>query len=106
MREKSEVFEILRQRIIWSERFLGRQVKAIRSDNGGEYENNKVENFCVEREINRELTNSFTPETNGTVENYNQTVVDGARTMLKESGLDLKFWPEVVLHLTYTWNRI
>lgn len=81
-------------------------MKAIRSDNRGEYENNKVEEFCIERGINHELTNTFTLEQNGTVEVYNQTVVDGARTMLKESGLDLNFWPEAVLWFTYTWNCI
>lgn len=106
IKEKSEAFEVLKQHINRVERFLGRKVKAIRSDNGGEFANEKFEKYCTERGINHEYTNTFSPEQNGTIERYNQTVADGARTMLKDSGLHSSFWPEAMLHFTYTWNRL
>ncbi|GFY59246.1 retrovirus-related Pol polyprotein from transposon TNT 1-94 [Trichonephila inaurata madagascariensis] len=33
-------------------------------------------------------------------------VIDGARTVLSESGLDKSFWPEVVLYFVHVWNRL
>lgn len=81
-------------------------MKSIRTDNGGEFVNRNFTNFCQNLGIKHELTNTFTPEQNGTVERFNQTVVDGTRTILAESGLDKSFWPETALYFAYTWNRL
>ncbi|GFX73365.1 CCHC-type domain-containing protein [Trichonephila clavipes] len=35
-----------------------------------------------------------------------RTVIDGARTVLSESGLDKSFWPEAVLYFVHVWNRL
>lgn len=106
IREKSEVFGIVRRHILRAERFLGRRVKNFRSDNGNEFVNRNFQNFFAEMGINHELTNIYTPEQNGVIERFNQTVADGARTLLKESQLDLSFWPDAMLHFVYTWNRL
>ncbi|GFY77109.1 retrovirus-related Pol polyprotein from transposon TNT 1-94 [Trichonephila inaurata madagascariensis] len=34
------------------------------------------------------------------------TIVDGARTVLSESGLDKSFWPEAVLYFEHVWNKL
>ncbi|GFU15169.1 retrovirus-related Pol polyprotein from transposon TNT 1-94 [Trichonephila clavipes] len=39
-------------------------------------------------------------------ERLNRTVIDGARTVLSESGLDKSFWPEAVLYFVHVWNRL
>lgn len=106
IKEKGEVPEILKRHINKAERFVGQKVKAIRTDNGGEFVNRNFDNFCDKSGITHELTNAYTPEQNGTAERFNQTVVDGTRTILEESGLEKHFWPEAMLYFTYTWNRV
>lgn len=103
---KDDVFEIVKQHINRAENFLDRRVKFFRSDNGGEFDNRRFQDFFAEKGIKHELTNTYTPQQNGVVERYNQTVADGARTILSESNLDDCFWPEAMLYFVYTWNRM
>ncbi|GFU27522.1 retrovirus-related Pol polyprotein from transposon TNT 1-94 [Trichonephila clavipes] len=40
-------------------------------------------------------------------ERLNRTVIDGARTVLSESGLDKSFWPEKLYYIfVHVWNRL
>lgn len=106
MREKSQVFDIFVRHITRAERFLDRTVKCIRSDNGTEFVNSEFKKFCDRNGIKHEVTNLYTPEQNGVSERWNQTLLDGARTILAESDLDQSYWPEAILFFTYTWNRL
>ena len=45
------------------------QILKLRSDNGGEYINNKFINFCTEKGIQLQHTVPYTPQQNGVVEN-------------------------------------
>ncbi|GFS84307.1 CCHC-type domain-containing protein [Trichonephila clavipes] len=40
------------------------------------------------------------------IERLNRTVIDGARTVLSERGLDKSFWPDAVLYFVHVWNRL
>jgi hypothetical protein len=106
IREKTEVCSIVKNHITRAETFLDLKVKSFRSDNGREFVNNSLDDFFREKGIRHELTNTFTPEQNGVIERFNQTVTDGAKTMISESGLGNEFWPDAMLHFTYTWNRL
>jgi hypothetical protein len=106
MRSKAEVFNIFLKHVARAERFLERDVKAIRTDNGTEFLNENFKSFCSKYGIKHELTNVYTPEQNGVAERYNQTVTHGARAVLHESKLDLSFWPEAILYFAYSFNRI
>ena len=104
--EKSDVFEVFERHVIRAERALNLPVKAIRTDNGREFDNRSFERFCNERGIKREFTNVYTPQQNGVAERVNRTVVDGARTILYESNISKSFWPEAVLFFVHVWNRL
>lgn len=106
MASKADVFRIFKAHVARAERFLGKKVKAIRSDNGTEFVNDNFYIFCREQGIKHEFTNTFTPEQNGVSERFNQTVLGGTRAVLKESGLSKSMWPEASLYVTYTWNRV
>lgn len=106
MKEKSEVCEILKRHIIRVENFLDRKIKTFRTDNGGEYTSRILENFFKSKGIEHEFTNPYTPQQNGVAERFNQTVANGACTILNESGLHESFWPEAMNYFTYTWNRL
>ncbi|GBM93549.1 Retrovirus-related Pol polyprotein from transposon TNT 1-94 [Araneus ventricosus] len=106
LKEKSEVFRVFKNHVSRVERFIGKKVKCIRTDNGSEFTNDNLKTFCADNGIKHEFTNIYTPEQNGVAERYNQTALDCSRCMLADSGLDNKFWPYAILCFLYVWNRI
>ena len=64
-------------------------VRAIRSDNGTEFKNEVLDNFCTDKGITRQYSAPRTPQQNGVVERKNRTLIEAARTMLSESKLPM-----------------
>ena len=50
------------------EKDTGKEVKDLRSDNGGDYISNEFENFCASEGIRRELIAPHNPQQNGVAE--------------------------------------
>ncbi|GJR01073.1 ribonuclease H-like domain-containing protein [Tanacetum coccineum] len=55
---------------------LNQKVKTIRSDNGIEFKNKDVIEFCGSKGIKREYSNARTPQQNGVAESRNRTLID------------------------------
>ena len=72
------------------------KVKVIRSDNGTEFKNAIMEEFCKERGLKQEFSALGTPQQNGVVERKNRTLIEVSRTMLDEARLPTYFWAEAV----------
>lgn len=104
--DKSQVFSIFQKHIARAERFLNTKLKFLRTDNGTEYNNDRFRVYCEEAGIQHEFTNTFTPEQNGPCERFNQTVLNNVRTILHESGMPYKFWPDAAIYFAYSWNRV
>ena len=83
----------------------GKKVKKIRSDNGTEFCNDKLKKFFHEKGIDHQLTTPYTPKSNGLAERANRTILDGARAILIDSKLPIKFWAEAVATTTYLKNH-
>ncbi|GJR25642.1 ribonuclease H-like domain-containing protein [Tanacetum coccineum] len=60
---------------------LNQKVKTIRSDNGTEFKNKDVIEFCGSKGIKREYSNARTPQQNGVAERKNRTLIEAARTI-------------------------
>nr|GEU37329.1 hypothetical protein [Tanacetum cinerariifolium] len=56
-----------------------------RSDNGTEFRNHKLEEFCDEKRISYNFSSSCTPEQIGVAERRNKTLIEAAKTMLNNS---------------------
>ena len=80
-------------------------VRAIRSDNGTEFKNQLLNDFCSDKGISRQYSAPRTPQQNGVVERKNRTLIEAARTMLSESRLPMYFWAEAFNNACYTQNR-
>ncbi|GJR20200.1 retrovirus-related pol polyprotein from transposon TNT 1-94 [Tanacetum coccineum] len=61
------------------------KVKQLRTDNGTEFRNNILVNFCDEKGISQNFSSPYTPEQNGVAERKNRTLIEAARTMLSRS---------------------
>nr|GEX86637.1 reverse transcriptase [Tanacetum cinerariifolium] len=60
------------------------KVKELRSDNGIEFKNHKLEEFYDEKGISQNLSSHCTPEQNSVAERRNKTLIEAARTMLNK----------------------
>ncbi|WVZ93303.1 LOW QUALITY PROTEIN: hypothetical protein U9M48_039295 [Paspalum notatum var. saurae] len=81
-------------------------MRAIRSDNGGEFKNSHFENFCHGLGLEHQFYSPYTPPQNGVVERKNRTLIEMERTMLDEHRTPRRFWAEAVNTTCYIANRI
>lgn len=88
----------------WELRF-NHKVKKVRSDNGTEFINNRMKEFCHSKLIKLVPVPPYTPECNGVAERRVGLITDSARCMLTHAGLGKEFWPEAVLTAAYLRNR-
>jgi transposase InsO family protein len=105
LKTKDQVFDIFQQFHAMVERETGKQLKCLRTDNGGEYTTKKFRSFCSEHGIRHEKTVPGTPQHNGIAERMNRTIVERVRCMLKMAGLHKSFWGEATLTACYLINR-
>lgn len=105
MRHKSEVFEKFKvfEKLIRNK--FGRSIKILRSDNGREFCNQKMDDYLESCGIKKETTAPYTPEQNGKAERDNRTIVESARTMILSKNLPLSLWAEAVNTAIYALNR-
>ncbi|GJZ86618.1 putative ribonuclease H-like domain-containing protein [Tanacetum coccineum] len=103
---KDETSEILKNFIKEIENLVDKKVKIIRSDNGTEFKNKVMDDFCREKGIKREYSVARTPQQNGVAERRNRTLIEAARTMLADSKLPTTFWAEAVITACYVQNRV
>ncbi|GJU65117.1 putative ribonuclease H-like domain-containing protein [Tanacetum coccineum] len=103
---KDETSEILCKFIIGLENQLNHNVKIIRCDNGTEFKNHAMNEFCAKKGIKREFSVARTPQQNGVAERKNRTLIEAARTMLADSLLPIPFWAEAVNTACYVLNRV
>ncbi|GJT01218.1 putative ribonuclease H-like domain-containing protein [Tanacetum coccineum] len=106
LRTKDETSEILKNFIKEVENLVDKKVKIIRSDNGTEFKNKVMDEFCREKGIKREYSVARTPQQNGVAERKNRTLIEAARTMLADSKLPTTFWAEAVSTACYVQNRV
>lgn len=102
---KSETLDVFKQWKSHVENETGMKVKTLRTDRGGEFMSNEFDLLCNESGMFHQLTTAYSPQQNGVAERKNRTVVEGARCMLKDSGLGRKFWAEAVHTAMYLQNR-
>ncbi|GJR64481.1 putative ribonuclease H-like domain-containing protein [Tanacetum coccineum] len=79
---KDETSEILCDLIIGLEKQLNHNVKIIRYDNGTEFKNYVMNEFCAKKGIKREFSVARTPQRNGIAERKNRTLIEAAGTMV------------------------
>ncbi|GJZ57786.1 putative ribonuclease H-like domain-containing protein [Tanacetum coccineum] len=96
---KDETSKILKNFIKEIENLVDKKVKIIKSDNGTEFKNKVMDDFCREKGIKREYSVARTPQQNGVAERRNMTLIEAARTMLADFKLPTTFWAEAVILL-------
>jgi transposase InsO family protein len=87
LKEKVEAFEKFKKIKALTKNQIGKRLKAIRSDRGGEFMSSDFKEFCDKHGIKREYTIPRTPQQNGVVERQNRIVQQMARSMMNEKNI-------------------
>ena len=91
MRRKSEAFEKFKKFRAEVENQLGKHIKAIQSDRGGEYLLRDFKDYLTQNEIVSQLTSPGTPQQNGVAKRRNRTLLEMVRSMKSYSTLPISF---------------
>jgi transposase InsO family protein len=78
----------------------------IRSDNGSKFKNFHVEQYLEEERMKHEFSAPYTPEQNAVVERKNRTLIDMARTMLREYKTPERFWSKALNTTCHAMNHL
>ncbi|GJS46406.1 retrovirus-related pol polyprotein from transposon TNT 1-94 [Tanacetum coccineum] len=81
------------------------KVKQLRTDNGTEFRNSILVNFCDEKGISQNFSSPYTPEQNGVAKRKNRTLIEAVRTMLSRYVFSKQYWTEAVATACYTQNK-
>jgi transposase InsO family protein len=89
--DKSNVFSIFKGFTERAKNEFDFKINKIRSDNGSEFKNSRIEDYCDEKGVKHEFSAKYTPQQNGVVERKNQILIDMARSMLWEYNVSDNF---------------
>nr|GEV11763.1 hypothetical protein [Tanacetum cinerariifolium] len=103
---KDETNGILKSFITEVENLKDHKIKIIRCDNGVEFKNKGMNQFCASKGIKREFSVATIPQQNRVAERKNRTLIKAARTMLADFKLPITFWVEVVNIACYVHSRM
>ena len=105
MQKKSETYSNFYEFKALVEKESGKQVKALRSDNGGEFISGEFKDFCNVEGVQRELIAPHNPQQNRVAGRKNRTNMGAARAMLHDQGLPLHLWAKACNTAVYVQNR-
>ena len=108
LKEKSEVFEKFKEFEYSIENDIGRKLKCLRMDNGGEYTSLDLNDYLKEKMIRRQLTGPNTPQQNVVAERTNTFLAEICRSMVDGMNAPSMFWKEcmkIVVHIVNRWAQ-
>ncbi|GJS84372.1 retrotransposon protein, putative, ty1-copia subclass [Tanacetum coccineum] len=92
LKHKHEVFETFKVFKKEVENQLGKTIKSLRSDRGGEYMSQEFLDHLKEHRIITHRTPPYTPQHNGVSERRNRTLLDIVRSIMSQTTLPKSFW--------------
>ncbi|GJZ20576.1 retrotransposon protein, putative, ty1-copia subclass [Tanacetum coccineum] len=92
LKHKHEVFETFKVFQKEVENQLGKTIKSLCSDRGGEYMSQEFLDHLKEHRIIAHHTPPYTPQHNGVSERRNRTLLDMVRSMMSQTTLPKSFW--------------
>ncbi|KAL8145114.1 hypothetical protein AgCh_003359 [Apium graveolens] len=106
LKNKNEAFDAFKRFRSLVESGPEKKIKSFRSDRGGKFMSKDFLAYCEENGINRQFTAPYSPQQNGVVERRNRTMMEMARSLLREMKLPNYFCGEAVRHAIYLLNRL
>lgn len=83
----------------------GNNLRCLKSDNGGEFKNGLVQNWCLQNDIVHEFSTPYLHQQNGFAERQNRTLQEMMLAMLHHAGAPLEIWAEAMMAAATVKNR-
>lgn len=106
LRSKDEVFIVFKEYKTEIEKLIGKSLKELRSNRGGEHLSHMFDSYCQEQGIIQSITPPYFPQSNRIDEQKNRTMVDIVNAMLISSRLPQSLWGEALMNATHKCNRV
>ena len=103
--QKSETFAKFSQYKTLVANYNDHKIKALRSDNGGEYTSHEFVKFFRDSDISHEKTAPYSPDQNGVSERASNTLVGRAKSMFLDGNMSDNLWAEAIDTAIYLNNR-
>jgi hypothetical protein len=105
LKSKDEVFSKFQEFNAEIENLTNKNIKTLRTDNGGEYTSKEFVAFCKSAGIRREPTVPHNPQQNGVAERKNRSIEEMVKALLNDQGLSMFLWGEATMMAIYVQNR-
>ena len=106
MKRKSKALYKFKEFKAELEKQLGRHIKSLCSDRGGEYMSIEFVSSLKDHRILSHFSDLGTPQQNGVAERRNRTLLDMVRSMISLSTLPLSFWGYALEIVAYILNMV
>ncbi|KAJ9539522.1 hypothetical protein OSB04_032255 [Centaurea solstitialis] len=105
LRHKGEVCHVFQElhRMVKSQ--YNCNIQVFQSDNGGEYINKEMHQFCKANSIRHQTSCAGTPQQNGLAERKNRQLLEVVRASLFDMKVPREYWGEAVRSAAYLINR-
>ena len=105
LKSKDQAVRTIKQYLTFLKNQYAFQLRTLHMDNGKEYVNVELIDWCQDNGICLELTAPYSPQQNGVAEHANRTLVELMWTMLSAQNLPFHLWTTAVSHAAYLHNR-
>ena len=106
LNDKTEVESAFRKYCAYIKNKFKADISYFHTDMGNEYKSNSMKDYYASNGITHITTNGYASMENGIAERFNRTLRDDMRTNLLESGIDNRFWPQVMEYTSMIRNKI
>ncbi|PKU59088.1 Retrovirus-related Pol polyprotein from transposon TNT 1-94 [Dendrobium catenatum] len=103
---KSYVFAKFLEFQHYAEHQFSQRIHILRTDNGGEYINNKFKTLCNHHGIIHQTSCPHTPFQNGVTKRKHRHLIETTRTLLLQASVPHALWVDTLLTATYLINRL
>lgn len=106
LKNKNEVIDRFKEYAAAVKTKFNKKIRAIRSDNGGEYIGGELKALFNKMGIQHQKTAPYSPQQNGVAERKNRSLVEMAKCMLIDGNMNNVYWAEAINTANYTYNRL
>ena len=92
LKRKSDAFQLLKEYQTRVEKEHGRKIGRFRRDGGREYTSHAFLEYLAGEGIRKEITTPYKPQSNGTSERANRTIMETAKAMMSGTSVPQHFW--------------
>ena len=105
LKDKASAYSYLEEFLTMVETQFKTKVSKLRTDQGGEFLNDRLRVILTTRGILHQTTNAYTPQQNGVAERLNRTLGDKVRCIyIDHPDIPQNIWPNVYRHANHLRN--